>query len=61
MTKIIKQGFQEFQTICPYCGCLFEYVRKDIRAKYVRCPDCQTSFPHQDMKEWAKEHPNYYL
>ena len=60
--KIIKEGKTEnfIKTICPNCGCEFEYEQEDVKvdssvcltaypsqySTYVICPCCGKHLPH---------------
>ena len=59
MIKVIKHGEKTFKTICPVCGCEFEYSYEDVESSYlssdqnltVKCPDCGHQVKHQQFKQ----------
>ena len=48
MAIIYKHGKQKsFTTICPKCGCVFEYTVNEINPdNYIKCPDCDNYVKH---------------
>ena len=57
MIKVITHGQKKFKTICPTCGCEFEYEYEDLNKeelgtilpKYVKCPDCGEMILHKEQ------------
>lgn len=56
--NIIKHGEKKFKTICPICGCEFEYEYEDIDKDYlskdftIKCPDCGYYVKHEEFKKF---------
>lgn len=47
--RIIKEGKKSFTTICPKCGCEFEYEVNEILFNYVNCPCCDERILHKNQ------------
>lgn len=58
MAIIYKHGKQKsFTTICPECGCVFEYTVNEINPdNYIKCPDCDNYVKHTTF---YTTHPTY--
>ena len=72
--KIIKHGDKKvFTTVCPDCGCEFEYSTDDLEtdwsiiymttyscqySRYVKCPECGMKIHHNNIIGTEPIYPN---
>jgi len=70
--KVIKHGKKVFRTVCPICGCEFEYEKEDLtevvdkksitydaKVRVVKCPECEEEIKHSDYRESYSTWPTY--